>query len=41
MTTLRQILDQTLELLQHPEFKSFGDLQKAKFQRSKGEEFKE
>ena len=33
MTTLRQILDQTLELLQYEgEFKSFGDLQKHKYQ---------
>lgn len=41
MTTLRQILDQTLELLQHPEFKSFGDLQKHKYQMSKPEEDRE
>lgn len=41
MTTLRQILDQTLELLQHPEFKSFGDLCKSRYQHSKGEEDKE
>lgn len=41
MTTLRQILDQTLDLLQHPEFKSFGDLQKSRYQHSKGEEDKE
>lgn len=41
MTTLRQILDQTLDLLQHPEFKSFGDLCKSRYQHSKGEEDKE
>ena len=42
MTTLRQILDQTLELLEYDgQFKSFGDLQKAKYQQSKGEEDKE
>lgn len=40
MATLRQILDQTLELLEHPEFKSFGDLQKHKYQMSKPEEDK-
>jgi len=41
MTTLRQILDQTLDLLQHPEFKSFGALQKSRYQNSKPEEDKE
>lgn len=42
MTTLRQILDQTLELLQYEgEFKSFGDLQKHKYQMSKPEEDRE
>ena len=42
MTTLRQILDQTLELLQYEgKFKSFGDLQKSKYQNSKPEEDKE
>ena len=38
MVTLRQVLDQTLDLLQHPEFKSFGSLQKSRYQHSKGEE---
>lgn len=38
---LEQILDETLELLQHPEFKSFGDLQKSKYQNSKSEEDRE
>ena len=41
MVTLRQVLDQTLDLLQHPEFKSFGALQKSRYQHSKGEEDKE
>lgn len=42
MTTLRQILDQTLELLEYNgQFKSFGDLQKHKYQVSKPEEDKE
>lgn len=41
MATLRQILDQTLDLLQHPEFKSFGALQKSRYQHSKGEEDRE
>lgn len=42
MTTLRQVLDQTLELLQYEgKFKSFGDLQKHKYQISKPEEDKE
>ena len=41
MVTLRQVLDQTLDLLQHPEFKSFGALQKSRFQHSKNEEDKE
>lgn len=42
MATLRQILDQTLELLQYEgKYKSFGDLQKAKYQASKPEEDKE
>lgn len=41
MTTLRQILDQTLDLLQHPEFKSFGALQKSRYQNSKPEEDRE
>lgn len=41
MTTLRQILDQTLDLLQHPEFKSFGALQKSRYQNSKPDEDKE
>lgn len=42
MTTLRQILDQTLELLEHDgQFKSFGDLSKHKYQMSKPEEDKE
>ncbi len=42
MATLRQILDQTLELLEYEgRFKSFGDLQKHKYQMSKPEEDKE
>ena len=42
MATLRQILDQTLELLEYEgKFKSFGDLQKHKYQMSKPEEDKE
>ncbi len=42
MTTLRQILDQTLELLEYEgKYKSFGDLSKAKYQASKPEEDKE
>lgn len=42
MTTLRQVLDQTLELLQYEgKYKSFGALQKAKYQNSKPEEDKE
>lgn len=42
MATLRQILDQTLELLQYEgKYKSFGDLQKAKYQNSKPDEDKE
>jgi len=40
--TLRQILDQTLELLEYEgKFKSFGDLQKHKYQMSKPDEDKE
>lgn len=39
MATLRGILDQVTELLQYEgKYKSFGDLQKAKYQHSKGEE---
>lgn len=42
MTTLRQILDQTLELLEYNgQFKSFGALQKHKYQMSKPDEDKE
>lgn len=42
MATLRGLLDEITELLQYEgKYKSFGDLQKAKFQRSKGEEDKE
>lgn len=42
MTTLRQILDQTLELLEYDgQFKSFGALQKHKYQMSKPDEDKE
>ena len=42
MTTLRQVLDQTLELLQYEgKFKNFGDLQKHKYQMSKPEEDRE
>ena len=42
MTTLRQILDQTFELLEYEgKYKSFGDLQKGKYQNSKPEEDKE
>ena len=42
MTTLRQILDQTLELLEYDgKFKSFGSLQKHKYQMSKPDEDKE
>lgn len=29
---LQTILDQTLDLLEHPEFKNFGDLQKHRYQ---------
>lgn len=32
------LLTQVLELLENPQFKSFGALQKSKFQHSKGEE---
>lgn len=39
--TLDQILDQTLELLQNPQFKNFGSLQKSKYQHSKPEEDRE
>lgn len=35
---IEQILDETLDLLQHPEFKNFGDLQKSRFQNSKSED---
>ena len=42
---LEQILDETLELLianaENPKFKSFGDLQKSKFQNSNNEEYKD
>lgn len=42
MVTLRQVLDQTLELLQYEgRFKSFGDLSKHKYQMSKPDEDKE
>ena len=42
MVTLRQILDQTLELLEYDgQFKSFGDLSKHKYQMSKPDEDKE
>ena len=42
MATLRGLLDEITELLQYEgKYKSFGDLQKAKFQQSKGEEDKE
>lgn len=42
MATLRGLLDQVTELLQYEgKYKSFGDLQKAKYQQSKGEEDKE
>ena len=42
MATLRELLDQVTELLQYEgKYKSFGDLQKAKYQQSKGEEDKE
>ena len=42
MATLRGLLDEITELLQYEgKYKSFGDLQKAKFQHSKGEEDKE
>lgn len=42
MATLRGLLDEITELLQHEgKYKSFGDLQKAKYQHSKGEEDKE
>lgn len=39
--TLNGILDEVIELLQHPEFKTFGALQKHKYQMSKPEEDKE
>lgn len=35
---LVELLTQVSELLQHPEFKSFGDLQKHKYQMSKSKE---
>lgn len=35
---LDTLLDQVIELLQHPEFKNFGALQKSKFQNSKSED---
>jgi len=35
---LQQVLDEAIELLQHPEFKSYGALQKARYQHSKSEE---
>ena len=42
MATLRGLLYQVTELLQYEgKYKSFGDLQKAKYQQSKGEEDKE
>ena len=42
MVTLRQVLDQTLELLEYEgQFKSFGDLSKHKYQMSKPDEDKE
>ena len=42
MATLRGLLDEITELLQYEgKYKSFGDLQKAKYQHSKGEEDKE
>ena len=42
MATLRGLLDEITELLQYEgKYKSFGDLQKAKFQQSKGEEDRE
>lgn len=39
--TLNGILDEVIELLQHPEFKNFGALQKHKYQMSKPDEDKE
>lgn len=41
MTTLRLVLDEVLDLLQHPEFKTFGALQKHRYQMSKPAEDKE
>lgn len=35
---LDQILSMTLDLLEHPEFKNFGDLQKSRYQNSKSED---
>lgn len=35
---LDQVLTMTLDLLEHPEFKNFGDLQKSRYQNSKSED---
>lgn len=41
MTTLRQILDDVLLLLENPEFKTPGDIRKHQYQMSKPDEDKE
>lgn len=35
---LQQVLDEAIQLLQHPEFKTYGALQKARYQHNKSEE---
>lgn len=35
---LQDVLDAALDILMHPEFKSFGDLQKARYQHSKSDD---
>ena len=35
---LQQVLDEAIEILQHPEFKTYGALQKARYQHSKSED---
>lgn len=35
---LQQVLDEAIELLQHPEFKTYGALQKARYQHNKSED---
>lgn len=35
---LEQVLNMALDLLEHPEFKNYGDLQKSRYQNSKSED---